>query len=134
MVFSSGGSSEVLYASADLKNLGGLGVDLRHRNSVAGLGAAQGSPGDFIAFGSLFLFEGADANGHFNLWQTDGTAGGTSEISVPGASSLGLFDEQSSDVHIVPFGSEVLFAENHRGGRNPFGSRTERSPALRKYP
>jgi ELWxxDGT repeat protein len=123
VVFSSGGSSEVLYASADLNNLGGLWVTDgttagTSELSVAGLGPAQGSPGDFIAFGSLFLFEGADANGHFNLWQTDGTAGGTSEISVPGASSLGLFDEQSSDVHIVPFGSEVLFAGNDSSGRN----------------
>ena len=123
VVFSSGGSSEVLYASADLNNLGGLWVTDgttagTSELSVAGLGPAQGSPGDFIAFGSLFLFEGADANGHFNLWQTDGTAGGTSEISVPGASSLGLFDEQSSDVPIVPFGSEVLFAGNDSSGRN----------------
>ena len=123
VVFSSGGSSEVLYASADLNNLGGLWVTDgttagTSELSVAGLGPAQGSPGDFIAFGSLFLFEGADANGHFNLWQTHGTTGGTSEISVPGASSLGLFDEQSSDVHIVPFGSEVLFAGNDSSGRN----------------
>ena len=123
MVFISGGTSEVLYASADLNNLGGLWVTDgttagTSELSVAGLGPAQGSPGDFIAFGSLFLFEGADANGHFNLWQTDGTAGGTSEISIPGASSLGLFDEQSSDVHIVPFGSEMLFAGNDSSGRN----------------
>ena len=102
VVFGSGGSSEVLYASADLNNLGGLWITDgttagTSELSVAGLGHAQDSPSNFVAFGGLFLFEGADANGHLYLWQTDGTAGGTSEISVPGASSLGLFDEQSFD-------------------------------------
>ena len=117
VVFGSGGSSEVLYASADLNNLGGLWVTDgttagTSELSVAGLGQAQDSPGNFVAFGSLLLFEGADANGHLNLWQTDGTAGGTSEVSVPGASSLGLFDGLFSDALIFPFGSEVLFTGN----------------------
>jgi ELWxxDGT repeat protein len=121
VVFSSGGSSEVLYASADLNNSGGLWVTNgttagTSELSVAGLGQAQDSPGNFVAFGSRLLFEGAATNGHLYLWETDGTAGGTSEISVPGASSLGLFDGLFDGALIVPFGSEVLFTGNDSSG------------------
>jgi hypothetical protein len=37
------------------------------------------------------LFTGFDQNGDDNLWVTDGTAAGTSEISVAGVASEGLF-------------------------------------------
>jgi ELWxxDGT repeat protein len=139
VVFSSGGSSEVLYASADLNNLGGLWVTDgttagTSELSVAGLGPAQGSPGDFIAFGSLFLFEGADANGHFNLWQTDGTAGGTSKF---------LFRVRLHSVYSTnspPMSTSFRSAASCclpatiAAAVTIFGSRTERSPALRSFP
>jgi ELWxxDGT repeat protein len=40
---------------------------------------------------SLVLFAGLDKNEDNNLWVTDGTAAGTSEISAAGAGSEGLF-------------------------------------------
>ena len=40
---------------------------------------------------SVLLFAGLDKNGDNNLWVTDGTAARTSEISVAGVGSEGLF-------------------------------------------
>ena len=50
------------------------------------------------------LFNGYDASGHDNLWVTNGTAAGTSELSVAGADSSGLTPRD-----LTAFGSEVLF-------------------------
>jgi ELWxxDGT repeat protein len=47
---------------------------------------------DFTALGGKVLFAGQDASGHPNLWVTDGTSAGTSELAVAGANSRGLFD------------------------------------------
>jgi ELWxxDGT repeat protein len=49
------------------------------------------TPGFFPSFtilGGKVLFAGADSNGNENLWVTDGTASGTSELSVTGTGSL----------------------------------------------
>jgi ELWxxDGT repeat protein len=40
---------------------------------------------------NVLLFAGLDKNGDNNLWVTDGTAAGTSEISIAGVGSEGLF-------------------------------------------
>jgi hypothetical protein len=37
---------------------------------------------DFLTIGSKAVFKGADASGHAGLWVTDGTAAGTSELTV----------------------------------------------------
>ena len=55
------------------------------------------------AFGSEVLFGAADQDFNTNLWVTDGTAAGTSELSVPGAAS-----DLEADNFLVS-GSEVLF-------------------------
>src|SRR5580704_17073298 len=47
---------------------------------------------DFTVLGNKVLFAGQDATGKSNLWVTDGTAGGTSEVAVAGANAGGLFD------------------------------------------
>jgi ELWxxDGT repeat protein len=47
---------------------------------------------DFTVLGNKVLFAGQDATGKSNLWVTDGTAGGTSELAVAGANAGGLFD------------------------------------------
>ena len=59
--------------------------------------------------GSEVLFAGTDAGGHQNLLITDGTAGGTSELSVAEANSEGLFSN-STVPSFTLFGSEILFA------------------------
>jgi ELWxxDGT repeat protein len=46
---------------------------------------------NFVIVGSKALFEGEDASGHVNLWVTDGTSAGTSELTVAGANPNGLF-------------------------------------------
>jgi ELWxxDGT repeat protein len=50
----------------------------------------QPSGYEFAALGNKALFSGADTNGHFSLWMTDGTSTGTSELTVAGAYSGGL--------------------------------------------
>jgi hypothetical protein len=48
-------------------------------------------PSDLTVFGTEALFNGADASGDVALWETDGTAGGTHEISgIAGANASGL--------------------------------------------
>jgi ELWxxDGT repeat protein len=66
---------------------------------------------DFTVFGSEVLFDGADTSRNHNLWVTNGTAAGTSEISVAGADSEGLFGpfNQYSNPDFTVFGSEVVF-------------------------
>src|SRR5438445_583700 len=63
---------------------------------------------DFTVLGSKALFQGVDASGHANLWVTDGASAGTSELTVAGASSNGLFPGTNPDFAV--FGSKLLFA------------------------
>ncbi len=41
---------------------------------------------------SRAVFSGLDASDHINLWVTDGTAAGTSELTPAGAYYYGLLD------------------------------------------
>ena len=80
--------------------------------SVSGTGSIGGQPdldpNDLTVFGSEVLFNGFDANGDTNLWVTNGTGAGTSELSVAGAFNNGGHpDLQPGDLTV--FGSEVLF-------------------------
>jgi hypothetical protein len=85
--------------------IGGLGDA-----SVSGTSGAGLSPFNMVALGNKVLFEGMDSNLFFGLWETDGTAEGTTEIGglsdtgVIGASGIRL--EPSS---MVALGNEVLF-------------------------
>ena len=60
---------------------------------------------------SVLLFAGLDKNGDNNLWVTDGTAAGTSEISVAGVGSEGLFGPSPASPYFaaLPDG-RVLFS------------------------
>lgn len=62
---------------------------------------------------STTLFAGTDASGRVNLWVTNGTPAGTSELLVAGASSNGL-----QPTGFVSLGNKVLFSgvdsTNHR--------------------
>jgi ELWxxDGT repeat protein len=56
------------------------------------------------------VFAGYDASGHRNLWETDGTAAGTSELTVTGTYSGGLLDNGRVPApHFTVFGSKILF-------------------------
>ena len=78
--------------------------------SVAGVGSEGlfGLPPATHYFAALpdgrVLFSGIDANGHVNLWVTNGTSAGTSEISIS-KQFAGGFNPQ----HLTVFGSKVLF-------------------------
>ena len=71
---------------------------------------------DFTVLGAKAVFLGTDASGHPNLWVTDGTSAGTSELTVAGAYSGGLFFE--IDPQFCVLGDKVLFV-----GADPTGRR-----------
>ena len=65
-------------------------------------------PADFTQYGNMVLFNGTDAAGQVGLWRTDGTAAGTYEITVNGASSQGVrFGADSS-----PYGVQYAVVGN----------------------
>jgi hypothetical protein len=57
---------------------------------------------DFTALGGRILFEGVDTSGQSNLWVTDGTSAGTTELLV------GLPSTFAPDFTVI--GSKALFA------------------------
>src|SRR5208283_1481907 len=66
---------------------------------------------DFTILGTRALFAGRDASS-LNLWVTDGTSAGTSELTVPGPSFGGLFGATSAtgiNPDFTAFGSKALF-------------------------
>jgi ELWxxDGT repeat protein len=70
---------------------------------------------NFTVFGGKVVFEGTDAGHNRNLWITDGTSGGTSELTVAGAfPSGGLFSGIEPDFTVL--GSKVLFAAEDTNG------------------
>jgi len=69
----------------------------------AGIFTANVSP-DFTLYNGVVLFSGFDTAGDYGLWTTNGTAAGTSEITVNGAASTGV---NPSDMTV--FNASVLF-------------------------
>jgi hypothetical protein len=65
------------------------------------------------------VFRGTDASGHLNLWVTDGTSAGTSELTVAGAYSKGIFQSLAPDFTVV--GDEVLFNGLDASGHPNYG-------------
>jgi Tol biopolymer transport system component len=56
------------------------------------------------------VFSGIDDKGNVNLWVTDGTAKGTTELSVSGAFSGGLLAvDEVPDPDFTVLGDQVLF-------------------------
>ena len=70
---------------------------------------ALGNP-DFTVIGNKALFVGSDVSGNYNLWITDGTSAGTSELTAAGAYPGGLFYYQSADgPDFTVLGSKAVF-------------------------
>jgi ELWxxDGT repeat protein len=55
------------------------------------------------------VFEGKDASGNENLWVTDGTSAGTSELTPAGAYSSGVFYNEPRSADLTAFGGRALF-------------------------
>jgi ELWxxDGT repeat protein len=75
---------------------------------------------DFTVLGGKVLFQGEDANGNPNLWVSDGTSGGTSELAVAGVNASGLFDLSFFPSGFSPgftvLGTRALFEGYDAGG------------------
>jgi len=64
---------------------------------------------------NVVLFEGTDSSGHTELWETDGTAAGTFELTgIVGAASTGLYPSD-----LTNYNGEVLFTS--ADARGDFG-------------
>jgi ELWxxDGT repeat protein len=67
---------------------------------------------DFTVLAGKVLFKGEDASGNFNLWVTDGTTAGTSELTVAGANAHGILSNGSTQLYpdLTVLGGKALFA------------------------
>jgi hypothetical protein len=118
-----GGGYETLFAGVDTSNLvdlwaliPGAGVE---KLSVMGVSAATGlAPYDMTNFGSYVIFAGTDSSDDVNLWLTNGTGAGTSEITgVVGAEASGLHPEDITTFYSSAFGYYALFEGYDSGDR-----------------
>jgi ELWxxDGT repeat protein len=76
--------------------------------------AAGVDPRDLTVFNGEVLFEGINSAYQTGLWVTDGTAAGTHEITVSGASTAGIFGGANDSgaallPDLTPFSGKVLF-------------------------
>jgi ELWxxDGT repeat protein len=71
---------------------------------------------DLIVLGGNVLFEGVDKNGFPNLWVSNGTSEGTSELTVTNATADGLF-LGVTDPDFTVFGSKAVFMGQDDSGR-----------------
>ena len=72
-------------------------------NAYSGGLFASGVNPDLTANGNVALFDGYDSSGHLQLWVTNGTAAGTSEVVAAGAGSSGL---NPTDFAFLPISSQ----------------------------
>src|SRR5262249_6257043 len=79
-------------------------------NTFSGL-----SPSDFTAFDSKVLFIGRSTT-HLGLWVTDGTSGGTSEISLPNGPQGDLFGSGVEPTFAV-VGNRAFFGAPDASGK-----------------
>ena len=69
--------------------------------------AATGlDPSYLTVYNGEVLFNGIDSSGLYELWETNGTAAGTHELSVTGANTTGVGLDPS---HLTDFDGELLF-------------------------
>jgi ELWxxDGT repeat protein len=97
-------------------------MGLFYNNNALFSVTGQNDP-DFTIFGNRVLCEGEDASNNFNVWSTDGTSAGTSELVVAGANSHGLLSNGSFWISpdLTVFGNRVLFAGVDANGHiNPW--------------
>ena len=73
-------------------------------------------PGVLTVYQGEALFNGYDASGNWGLCVTDGTAAGTSELTVAGAYFGGLFNS-GHDPDFTAFGGKALFLGSDASGR-----------------
>jgi ELWxxDGT repeat protein len=114
-------NNEVLFNGVDANGLSGLwvtdGTVGGTHQLFAGAGGASDpaglNPTNITVYNGEVLFSGLGASGDMNLWVSDGTAGGTHELTgVVGADSAGL---APSDLTV--YNGEVLFRGLDQSGR-----------------
>lgn len=81
--------------------------------TASGLFSLVGHNPDFTVLGTTALFGGLDANGSLNLWMTDGTSAGTSQLTVTALGANGVNPQA-----LTVLGTKVIFkgTDPHSGG------------------
>ena len=91
----------------------GTGPGTKELTGIKGA-AASFNPTNLTAFGGKVLFNGKDKNGKLELWETDGTVGGTLELtSALSGGGLGF-----NPVGLEVFNNEVLFSGKDASGHS----------------
>jgi ELWxxDGT repeat protein len=121
-------NDEVLFAGVDANRVLGLWASngtSAGTSELAAIGGAYVSglfanfnlQPEFAVLNGEVLFGGADLSGNLGLWVSNGTAGGTSELTgISGANPSGLF-YNLYDPSFTVFNGEVLFAGNDASGQ-----------------
>src|SRR5262249_4565125 len=119
-------NNEVLFAGIDAANQTGLwvtngtaagtyeltGITNAYAGSGGLFGGSVAQPPDFTVFKNEVLFDGVDAAGNNGLWVTDGTVGGTHELTgINDASAAGVLPKD-----MTVFNNEVLFQGSDAAG------------------
>jgi ELWxxDGT repeat protein len=79
-----------------------------------GLLQAGLNPSDLTVYNGYVFFSGTDASGRIELWETNGTAAGTNELSVAGAATVGqdLGPAGLFPSDLTVFNDQILFSGN----------------------
>ena len=119
--------TRALFAGTDVRGVRGLWVSdgtAQGTSELTVIGSdsrglfTSGAP-EFAILGTKAVFAGSDASQKYNLWVTDGTSAGTSELTVAGADSSGLFDgARLSTSDFIVFGGKALFDGRDASGSN----------------
>ena len=122
--------SEVLFSGLDANGLTGLWVTDGTAGGTHEVFAEQATsasdplgldPTDLTVFNGEVFFNGYNQFGRKQLWETDGTAGGTHMLTVTGASGGGL-NPSSMEV----YNGQLLFRQTARRGLEAYGRATAR--------
>jgi ELWxxDGT repeat protein len=119
-------NGEIVFSGRGANGLCGLWVTNgtaagTHELAVAGaLATPQGlllgglNPSQLTAYNGYVFFSGDDASGRVELWETDGTASGTHELSVAGAATVGqdIGPPGLSPSDLTVFNDQILFSGN----------------------
>jgi Ca2+-binding RTX toxin-like protein len=102
-----GGTSEI----GGLGNAGIIGANSAQNGGLFWEGSVEYP--DFTEFNGKVLFAGYDSSGHIGLWETDGTATGTTEIGGLGNAGIAGFNglPETSNPDFTVYNNEVLFED-----------------------
>jgi ELWxxDGT repeat protein len=93
-------------------------------------GSASSRPGPFFEYDGKLYFAAATADAGRELWQTDGTGGGTLLVENISADALPTVNSSEPSDFAIAHGQMVFAATTAGGGREPWVLRLDQSPVI----